>query len=934
MLFSGDLSVPRRRSNGGAWRLLVWMLIPLACLGAAFGLALVSVGRAVPVDAYGWSVLGLTVVRHLIEMLCVVYAVVFVATAVRYVLVRNRPEAARAHGSGEYPAMGVVYLCCNDLEEGAVESLSRLRYPGRLVHILHDDSVNPDENKRVDMLVARLEARTGVRWRVLRRSEKGGGKPGAMQYVLDRTGDDHELFLITDNDSYVRDGDVLTRAAGEFGDPGVGAVQFRNRARVVEEDGPFAACIAGAIDIFDAFMTGLFRSLWCPFVGHNAVLRTEAVRRAGGFTPGMFADDIDLTVRMNTRGMRVVYRRDLSMEECHPSNYRSFCLRSRKWAHGCAQIIRSHLLSVLASPELRVREKVGFLLFVGFYVAQAAVLAYIPLIFLVLPLLTGSGWTVAWWSLALGTLLPVTIFLPVGAYLLTEGKGMPFFRTLGACIVTYGTTDLWTMLGLRSGLSRRQRGWIPTNSVRAGPRPVLDWAHFGFGASLLLLPLALQPELLLFPVTWLFAGKFLFVPAVAVHYGAAAPAQRIGTVTLSTAGRAACVGFAAGLLLLAAPGAARAESGGAEPPDPPRVELRDGMFVIDGEPRLLRAVHYSPWRPGTGPGRGFDYPSNDLVEPDLRMIVSLNADAIHVYDPPARVIELAERRGLDVIHVFHVEWWRLPAGETGEIAEEIAGRVRELRDQRSVILWVVGNEIPGWIVDELGPSGVRGALREIREAVRRVDPTRPVGHGNWPLMRTHGLDIDMDVLCYNVYPFYPTEVAVSGYERFLREQIVPLAAGRPVLITEFGINTLEATPEQQARVLRECWEGLLAAGCAGGVVFSFADEWWKNYDNPILPPDWWRRVEDLDDHLTHNQDPEEHYGIVSAERVPKPAFSVVREMFASTPSAGSAQRGVSNPVVDVSPEGVLRGVGAVSVALLIGAAVWWRFRSPGGRRGA
>ena len=70
------------------------------------------------------------------------------------------------------------------------------------------------------------------------------------------------------------------------------------------------------------------------------------------------------------------------------------------------------------------------------------------------------------------------------------------------------------------------------------------------------------------------------------------------------------------------------------------------------------------------------------------------------------------------------------------------------------------------------------------------------------------------------------------------------------------------------------------AGACGGVVFEFADEWWKNYDNPRRPGAYWDRQTAADDEKTHDQDPEEYYGVAQADRQPKPAFTVVQAMFA------------------------------------------------------
>jgi GT2 family glycosyltransferase len=964
---------PPRRAEGSLPQrrlLAAWLGAAAAIVAAVTAISVVEVKWLWNDVSWKPALLGITIARHLIELICVGYAIAFFYAAIRYVTVVRRQEATQQPDADQHVSDGnrtepgtcaIIYLCCNDLEEEAVRELSTLRYDGRLLHILHDDSTDPAENARVDRFVDRLAAETGVRWHILRRPEKQGGKPGATQYILHQTAHEHDYFLLLDNDSYVPDPDVLRRALPCFRDDRVAGVQFRNCTRHAENEGPFARIVAGAVDIFDAFASGLFEKLWRPFVGHNAMLRTADVCDAGGFTPGVFADDIDLTVRMNLRGRRIVYRRDLVMEECHPSNYRSFALRSKKWAHGCAQILRMHLLNVLASGRMTFREKLGFLMFTGFYVTQVLMLLYMLLVFIVLPLMIGPVWKAAWWALFIGTIVPASIFLPVAAYLMTEGRrrGRPFWRTLGGCAATYGSTDLWTILGLAGGLRRdstKKAKWVPTNSVLNASRPLLDWSHFAAGGTFLLVPLAFQPELLLFPLTWLFAGKFLFVPAVAVHYGADAspreprriderkPARLVPTWLnpqhtearprageQALAARALLVLGAIALFSFSAAAFADEESATqtqATPtkqtaddvvPDYVRIEVRGRDILIDGESTIIRGIHYGPWRPGTGPGRGFPYPSNDELRPDLRMIRSLNANTILVYDPPARLLDLAMEKELNVIYTFNIEWWRVAdEAEIDLIGEEMAQRVEQLREHPAVIAWMLGNETPAWIIDQLQPAGVRAFFTGLREQVRAVDPHRPVTHGNWPLTRTFDFDQTMDIVSYNLYPFYPTEVAVNGFGRFIRDFLMPRVGDRPLIISEFGINTLEATPEQQAEIVSRCWYELLEAGANGGVVFAFADEWWKNYDNPIRPPDYWRRVDDPDDHLTHNQDPEEHYGIVTAYREPKPAFDVVRKMFAESYSPGAANPGGST----VTVRQVLISIGTIAVLGVIAIAVW------------
>ena len=93
-------------------------------------------------------------------------------------------------------------------------------------------------------------------------------------------------------------------------------------------------------------------------------------------------------------------------------------------------------------------------------------------------------------------------------------------------------------------------------------------------------------------------------------------------------------------------------------------------------------------------------------------------------------------------------------------------------------------------------------------------------------------------------------------------------------------------------------------------MFEFADEWWKNYDNPKRPGDWWDRKPAPNDEKRHDRDPEEYYGIVTADRRPKQAFSVVKAMFASKPSSG--------------PQ--LATAATVASLVLLAAGIWIRAR--------
>lgn len=336
------------------------------------------------------------------------------------------------------------------------------------------------------------------------------------------------------------------------------------------------------------------------------------------------------------------------------------------------------------------------------------------------------------------------------------------------------------------------------------------------------------------------------------------------------------------------------------------------QFIVDGRPYFVRGIHYGPWRPGTGPNKKYPYPGLHDIEGDFEIIRRAHANTVLIYDAPPEVLDLAERYGFKVIYVFALDWYSIGGAEQPVITARIRERVTNLRSKSALFAWVLGNEVPSQVLQSRGEAPILAGLRDLYAAVKAADPSHPISHANWPPAR--GLDLSfMDFVCFNLYPLWPPEVAAVGFGRFIETVLRPIAGNKPLLISEFGANTIEAGEDGQARLVRESWHDLIRAGAAGGVVFEFADEWWKNYDNPVRPGDWWTRVPAPDDELRQDQDPEETYGLVRADRTPKLAMNVVTEIFSEADERHTA-----------------RTVGTVALSAIVltavGAWVWARRR--------
>jgi cellulose synthase/poly-beta-1,6-N-acetylglucosamine synthase-like glycosyltransferase len=409
-------------------------------------------------------------------------------------------------------------LCCDDFDLAAVESLSRMRYGGKRFLVVHDDS-GPAAHSEVAAAVDRLRACSGLEVLLLRRPVREGGKPGALNYVLAETGHLYESFLLCDNDSTAVDAGALEKAMTYMADDSIAVVQCRSVAVESPRYCSVNRLLAQSVNIFHLFLAIYSRFGWRPFIGHNALLRTRAVREAGGFTPGYFSDDLDLTVRLNLLGYSVAYASEIHIGEKHPPNYGALRRRSYKWAYGCVQVLRLHGGAVVRSRRLRFAEKFAFFQFAGFYVGQTVLLAYLALTFLVAPLVLGEYPFDPLVNVVAGTLILLIIFLPSLTYMLKSRALRGGGRSLLLCGLIYGATDFSCARGVIDCLRRRERQWIPSNAPVANGNPQRFLvAEACFGLALLCVPLFSVPAVLYMPCTYLFVGKFLFGPAMSVLY--------------------------------------------------------------------------------------------------------------------------------------------------------------------------------------------------------------------------------------------------------------------------------------------------------------------------------------------------------------------------------------------------------------------------------
>jgi len=270
-----------------------------------------------------------------------------------------------------------------------------------------------------------------------------------------------------------------------------------------------------------------------------------------------------------------------------------------------------------------------------------------------------------------------------------------------------------------------------------------------------------------------------------------------------------------------------------------------GKFFFSGETKhFIKGVTYGPF--GTG-SHGAQFPEMDVVERDFSLMRSAGANTVRVFTvPPLWLLDAAERAGLKVLvglpwaqHVAFLD----DAAIQAQVREVIVSGVRACGRHSAVFAYLVGNEIPPDMIRWHGADEVRRFLKELVALVRREHPGVLVSYANFP--STEYLTIDFtDFLCFNVYLHDET-----AFRRYIA-RLHNLAVDKPLVLTEFGIDSMRNGLDEQARILGWQVRAAFSSGVAGTFVFAWTDEW---FTGGHAIEDW-------------------AFGMVDRERQPKPAF--------------------------------------------------------------
>ena len=275
-------------------------------------------------------------------------------------------------------------------------------------------------------------------------------------------------------------------------------------------------------------------------------------------------------------------------------------------------------------------------------------------------------------------------------------------------------------------------------------------------------------------------------------------------------------------------------------------------FFFEGDRKFfIKGVTYGPFKPDAN-GDYLGRP--EQVEVDLRLMREIGLNVLRIYHPPPEwFLEKCTAAGMRVLITLpwekHIEFLR-EKKVRDQIARTVRLTVKRYAGNPAVLGYLVGNEISSTMARWLGVRRVIEFVEHLVRIGRAIDPSVLFSYATFPPTE-YLLPQNVDFFCFNVYLHNQRD-----FERYLL-RLQNLTEERPLVLGEFGMDTIRHSQDEQAEMLGWHIESVAKCGLAGTVLFSWTDEWFTGGQDVT---DW-------------------AFGIVTRDRQPKKSFYTLREKF-------------------------------------------------------
>lgn len=298
--------------------------------------------------------------------------------------------------------------------------------------------------------------------------------------------------------------------------------------------------------------------------------------------------------------------------------------------------------------------------------------------------------------------------------------------------------------------------------------------------------------------------------------------------------------------------------------DPLRVS---GKYFREGdEVTFLKVVTFGPFPAGAFPDEG----RAEL----LRIRNELDANTIRVYEVPSLdfmhdCAEIGLRVFITIPWSQHVDFFK-NSHILAEVDRRLLETIRQFRGHPALAGYFVGNEIETTLVRWMGRKRVLEQLERLIDLGHANDPDALFAYANYPSTE-YLLPRNQDFTAFNLY--LETPESLASY----LERLQNLSGDKPLLISEFGVDSGAHGDQEQAAMLEWHIEEVCRAGGAGTTIFAWSDLWQRG---GATITDW-------------------SFGLTRRDASPKASLDVVRECWGSVGKPGELVALKETPRVSV-----------------------------------
>ncbi len=301
------------------------------------------------------------------------------------------------------------------------------------------------------------------------------------------------------------------------------------------------------------------------------------------------------------------------------------------------------------------------------------------------------------------------------------------------------------------------------------------------------------------------------------------------------------------------------------------VRVRAKFFFEGDKKFFIKGVTYGPFAPDAQ-GEYFGTPAS--VAKDMDLMVEAGVNLVRIYYVPSKwFLDLCAERGIRALISIpwaeHLEFLK-DSKIRAEAERAVEEGVAKNAGHPAVFGYLVGNEIPSTMVRWLGARQVTEFVEHLINIGREADPKALFSYASYPPTE-YLLPQNSDFVTFNVYLHRQED-----FERYLA-RLQNLADDKPLILGEFGMDTIRHPESEQAEMIRWHVESVVRGGLAGTIIYAWTDEWFRGGQEIM---DW-------------------NFGLVRRDRTRKEAFETVKQLFYGEGSMTSRVKLPSYPKASV-----------------------------------